>query len=178
VAGQVLVALRDDCEMPQQLRTLCAIVHGEMVSKFANLTDADADQTVGWMLFTRFICAALSEVCTRSSSFALSHAHAPDPYGMGATLAVQPSEYELLAAKPGVRAAQHLQQIGATLRGLIYRRALPATDENEPSNLFIASRHATKTVWAQALAACARPHTRFIVLANGAQKRQRLLRAP
>ena len=68
VAGQVLVALRDDCEMPQQLRTLCAIVHGEMVSKFTNLTDADADQTVGWMLFTRFICAALCEVCTRSSS--------------------------------------------------------------------------------------------------------------
>lgn len=77
---------------------------------------------------------------------------------MGATLAVQPSEYELLAAKPGVRAAQHLQQIGATLRGLIYRRALPATDENEPSNLFIASRHATKTVCAQALAACTPTH--------------------
>lgn len=97
---------------------------------------------------------------------------------MGATLAVQPSEYELLAAKPGVRAAQHLQRIGATLRGLIYRRALPATDENEPSNLFIASRHATKTVCSHRRLLHTRPHTRSIALAGGAQKRQRLLRAP
>jgi hypothetical protein len=144
----VLVTLRDDCEMPQQLRTLCATVHEEMVGKFTRLTDADADLTVGWMLFTRFLCAALHEVraCVILQPRAFACTSGPIQRDC-AVAGAQPSEYELLAAKPGVRAAQHLQQMAATLKGLIYRRALPATDENEPSNLFIASRLATKAVY-------------------------------